>query len=404
MRDPRDVAVGASVVGGDVLFPTMVLKARALENNVRVMAEYARARGFEIAPHGKTTMAPELFRRQLEAGAWGITVANVAQASVAFGAGAARVLLANEVVGTVDAAWIVEAVRGGEHELLCLVDSAYGVGLLDRNLDRAGMSGRLAVLVELGVRGGRTGARTEQEAFEVTAEVRSSAHLRLVGVEGYEGSVAADRSTESLAKVDRYLDGVRRMVRALADQGAFEASRSILVSAGGSKYFDRVAQLLGPSADYGGHAVRLVARPGCYVSHDHGVYESVSPLASSRSRDPLTPALELWAEVLSVPEEGLAIIGLGKRDTSFDLGLPIAVHIVRCSSSTVEAFTDGALVGLDDQHGYFRLGHSSAGAVLPGDRIGFGLSHPCTAFDKWGEIFLVDDDYVVQQRIRTFFH
>ncbi|MGA3218194.1 MAG: hypothetical protein ABSE77_03795 [Acidimicrobiales bacterium] len=148
---------------GDLLLPVMVLKESALDNNLRVMAAYARARGFDLAPHGKTTMAPELFRRQLEAGAWAITVANVAQANVAFGAGAARVLVANEIVGTADAAWAVGAVRGGDHELLCLVDSVYGVGLLDNNLGRAGMSGRLGVLVEVGFRGGRSGVRSEHD-------------------------------------------------------------------------------------------------------------------------------------------------------------------------------------------------------------------------------------------------
>jgi D-serine deaminase-like pyridoxal phosphate-dependent protein len=393
------------VAAGDLLFPALVLKESALENNLRVMAGYARDHGFELAPHGKTTMAPELFRRQLEAGAWGITVANVAQASVAFGAGAARVLVANEIVGTADASWVVEAVGGGDHELVCLVDSVYGVGLLDRNLARAGLSGRLGVLVELGLQGGRTGARREHDVLEVVAAVSSSAHLRLVGVEGYEGGIATDRSAESLASVDLYLGAVRRTVRMLADRGAFEASGAVLVSAGGSKYFDRVAEILGPPADYGGHAVRLIARPGCYVSHDHGMYEAVSPLASSRSAGPLRPALELWAEVLSIPEDGLAIVGLGKRDTSFDFGLPVPLHIARHASPAVEVFTDGALTGLDDQHGYLRLGPGLGPAgVLPGDRVGFGLSHPCTAFDKWGTVLLVDDGYIVRHRIRTYFH
>jgi D-serine deaminase-like pyridoxal phosphate-dependent protein len=383
----------------------MVLKESALDNNLRVMAAYARARGFDLAPHGKTTMAPELFRRQLEAGAWAITVANVAQANVAFGAGAARVLVANEIVGTADAAWAVGAVRGGDHELLCLVDSVYGVGLLDNNLGRAGMSGRLGVLVEVGFRGGRSGVRSEHDVFEVAAALSASAHLRLVGVEGYEGGIATDRSPESLAAVDSYLDGVRRTVVALAERGAFPTEGAALVSAGGSKYFDRVADILGAAADYGEHPVRLIARSGCYVTHDHGLYEAVSPLASSAGTDHLVPALELWAEVLSVPEEGLAIVGLGKRDTSFDLGLPVPLHVTRSPRPKVEAFTDGALVGLDDQHGYFRLGQgASQGSLLPGDRIGFGLSHPCTAFDKWRTVLLVDDAYTVRERIRTCFH
>jgi D-serine dehydratase len=404
-RRPVDVAVGTSVVTGDLLLPAMVLKESALDNNLRVMAAYARAHGFELAPHGKTTMAPELFRRQLEAGAWGITVANVAQASVAFAAGAARVLVANEIVGTADAAWAVEAVGDGDHELFGLVDSVYGAQLLDANLGRAGMTGRLGVLVEVGIRGGRTGVRSEQDVLAVVAAVSASAHLLLVGVEGYEGGIATDRSPQGLAAVDGYLDDVRHTVRALADQGAFAAAGTAIVSAGGSKYFDRVAAVLGPGGEYGGHPVRLVVRSGCYVTHDHGMYEAVSPLASSAGADHLVPALELWAEVLSVPEPGLAIVGLGKRDTSFDLGLPVPLHLARRSGPKIEEFTDGALVALDDQHGYFRSAQSSAQSPLaPGDRIGFGISHPCTAFDKWRTVLLVDDAFTVRERIHTCFH
>jgi D-serine dehydratase len=403
---PADVAVGTSVVAGDLVLPVLVLKESALDNNVRVMAAYARAHNFELAPHGKTTMSPELFRRQLEAGAWGITVANVAQAGVAFGAGAARVLVANEIVGTADAAEVVGALAGGDRELFCLVDSVYGAALLDANLARSGMSGRIGVLVEVGFRGGRTGVRHEQDVFDVVEAVQASAHLALVGVEGYEGGIAGDRSPEGLAAVDRYLDSVRRTVLALAGRGAFQGTATALVSAGGSKYFDRVAEILGPAADYGGQPVRLIVRSGCYLTHDHGLYEAVSPLApTAAGEDHLVPALELWAEVLSVPEEDLAIVGLGKRDTSFDLGLPIPLHVARRSGGDVEAYTDGALVALDDQHGYFRSGPTSGERpLMPGDRIGFGLSHPCTAFDKWRTVLLVDDTYFVRDHAHTRFH
>ena len=400
-----DVAVGTSVVAGDLLLPALVLKESALDNNVAVMAAYARAHGFELAPHGKTTMSPELFRRQLDAGAWGITVANVAQAGVAFGAGAARVLVANEIVGTAGTAQVVEALAGGDRELLCLVDSVYGAELLDANLGRSGMLGRLGVLVEVGFRGGRTGVRHERDLFDVAEAVSASAHLALVGVEGYEGGIATDRSPEGLAAVDRYLDSVRRAVIALAGRDAFVGTGASLVSAGGSKYFDRVAEILGPAANYGGQTVRLIVRSGCYLTHDHGLYEAVSPLVATAGEGHLLPALELWAEVLSVPEEGLAIIGLGKRDTSFDLGLPVPLHVARRSGGDVEAYIDGALVALDDQHGYFRSGPTSGGRpLMPGDRIGFGLSHPCTAFDKWRTVLLVDDAYCVRDHAHTFFH
>jgi D-serine deaminase-like pyridoxal phosphate-dependent protein len=139
--------------------------------------------------------------------------------------------------------------------------------------------------------------------------------------------------------------------------------------------------------------------------HDHGIYAETSPLAGAgEAGERLVAALEVWAEVLSVPEPGLAIVGLGKRDVSFDLGLPVPVRIARAGSLVVEQFCDGAVSRLDDQHGYLQLGTGPGAEVAVGDRIGFGISHPCTAFDRWRTILLVDDDYVVRGRIRTYFH
>jgi len=418
----------------DIALPAMLLKQSALENNIAVMAHYAAGHGFVLAPHGKTTMAPQLFRRQLEAGAWGITVANMAQAVVAFEAGAPRVLVANEIVSRPDARAVVDALAfpaplpagpslpdaipatasraasplrarsgGGQRELYCLVDSVAGVELLDRNLGLAGMADRARAFVELGVAGGRTGARSEDEAVAVAGAVGASTHLRLVGVEGYEGLLAPDRSPEALAKVDRYLDGLRRLTLRLADDGAFSTGGPVLVSAGGSRFFDRVAAVLGEKADYGSHDVRLVVRSGCYLVHDHGTYAEASPLAGAGHQGPgLVGALEVWADVLSVPEPGLVIVGLGRRDASFDLGLPVTLAVARRGGG-VEPLIGMALSELNDQHGYLHL----AGTAAPlgvGDKVGFGISHPCTAFDKWRTILLVNDGYEIVERIATFFH
>jgi len=392
--------VGAvNVVRGEVALPAMVLKEAALANNLAVMGRYAEDKGFLLAPHGKTTMAPALFRRQLEAGAWGMTVANLQQAAVAYDAGARRVIVANEVVGPVDARAVAKAVGTPGREIYCLVDSAEGVRLLDRNLSLSEISGRVDVLLEVGAIGARGGVRSGEEGVAVASAVRASEHLCLVGVEGYEGSIAADRSPEALAKIDTYLEALRLVAVRLAGAGAFREGLPILISAGGSKYFDRVAQLLGPEADYQRHDVRLVVRPGCYLAHDHGAYAGASPLAGLDDAR-FVPALEVWAEVVSAPESGLAIVGLGKRDVPHDLGLPIPLHIARHGQSEVEPFTEGALVRIDDQHGYLRLGSG----LRVGDRVGFGISHPCTAFDRWRVVLMVDDDYTVLDRVFTFFH
>ncbi len=387
----------------DLSLPAMVLKETALENNLAVMARYSAENGFLLAPHGKTTMAPELFRRQLAAGAWGITVANTDQAAVAFRSGAARVLVANQVVGRAAGRAVVDQLDQGARELYCLVDSVPGVELLSANLEGAGLHDRIGVFIELGVRGRRTGVRSSDQALAVAQAVAASPQLLLVGTEGFEGLLASDRSPAALETVDRYLDDLRSLTVLLAKEHAFPGPGPVLVSAGGSRYFDRVAQVLG-SGRYEGLEVRLVVRSGCYLVHDHGTYAGASPLVPGAwGGGSLVPALEVWAEVLSVPETGHVIVGMGKRDVPYDIGLPIPLHLVRGYDGRLEPFAGGDLTRLDDQHGYLQVRPGQA-PVAPGDRIGFGISHPCTAFDKWREVLLVNDDYEVLDHIATFFH
>ena len=401
--------IGVNAVFGDVALPAMLMKQTALENNLAVMSHYAADHGFVLAPHGKTTMAPKVFQRQLEAGAWAITVANMSQAAVAYEAGAQRVLVANEVVSLADAQAIAACLGPGPtaaagRELYCLVDSVPGVRLLERNLAWAGVASPVGVFVELGVPGGRTGARSEDEAVAVAAAVHDTDRLRLVGVEGFEGLLAPDRSPQALATVDAFLDRMQRLTTRLADDGAFSAGGPVLVSAGGSRFFDRVAARLGEKSLYGGHDVDLVVRSGCYVVHDHGSYANASPLSGPGHVGPgLIGALEVWADVLSVPEPGLALVGLGRRDVSDDLGLPVTLALGRRENDRVEPFQGWSLSKLNDQHGYLQFADTPT-PVQVGDRIGFGISHPCTAIDKWRRILLVDDDYGILDEIFTYFH
>ncbi|MDA8291690.1 MAG: alanine racemase [Actinomycetota bacterium] len=390
--------VGASVRGGDVELPALVCSSTALENNLTVMAEYARAHGFRLAPHGKTTMSPELFRRQLEAGAWGITVANVSQASVAFGAGASRVLVANEVVSRAEVRHAADLVRSGGRELLCLVDSLRSVEILESGL-RARPE-RLSVLVELGVPGHRTGAASVGDAVEVAEAAAAAPHLELAGAEGYEGVLGSDRSPAVLAAVDSYLGGIGELARALVERGLVEREVPV-VSAGGSKYLDRVAAVLAPGTALAGRETLLVVRSGCYLTHDHGVYDGVSPLAHAGDRR-LVAALRVWANVLAVPDPGRAIVGLGKRDAPYDAGLPVPLSRVPESGREEEPLVGARVVALDDQHAYVEA--PADVHVEVGDRLSFGISHPCTAFDKWRTVLLVDDDEQVTGAVSTMFH
>jgi D-serine deaminase-like pyridoxal phosphate-dependent protein len=112
------------------------------------------------------------------------------------------------------------------------------------------------------------------------------------------------------------------------------------------------------------------------------------------------PALELWAHVLSRPEPGLALACAGRRDVAFDAGLPVPLRI-RGRDGSLRAARDMRAVRLDDQHCYLEL---PAGAELaPGEMVCLGISHPCTTFDKWRVIPVVDDGYRVLDAIHTFF-
>jgi D-serine deaminase-like pyridoxal phosphate-dependent protein len=319
-------------------------------------------------------MAPQLFRRQLEAGAWGMTAATVQQLAVMRAAGAPRVILANELVDPAEIAWL-ERERAADpgFEVLTLVDSVAQARALDARLERP-----LAVLLELG--GARAGCRTEEQARAVVDAAAAAPRLVLAGVEGYEGTFGADREPATLAAVDALLDRMRALVEAL--DGAFEADE-IVVTAGGSALFDRVAERLRFERPLS-RPVRVVVRGGSYVTHDDGVYADVTPLPELR------PAFELWARVLSCPEPGLAIAGFGKRDAPYDLGLPVVRR--PAGDLTVEA--------LNDHHAFVR---DEDGVLAVGDVLACGISHPCTAFDKWSLIPVVDDRDVVIDAVRTMF-
>lgn len=397
---PEPVTVGTvgergwNVLAGDLPLPAMVLKESVLEHNISVMARYCAEHGVLLAPHGKTTMAPQLFARQLEAGAWGMTAATVGHVRIYRAFGVPRIVLANELVEPVALRWVAaELAADPGFDFYCLVDSTAGVEAMNEGLAGSSLERPVQVLLEVGFEGGRTGGRTSGEAAETAAAVAASPVLELAGVEGYEGLIGADRSEATLAAVDDFLRRLRETTIALARAGAFATRGRILVSAGGSAFFDRAVELLVRPWELD-RPVDVVLRCGSYVTHDSDVYERVSPLAGS-----LRPAIEVWGAVLSRPERKLAIVGLGKRDVSHDLELPFPRLV--SGSSGLRPAEGMAVTALNDQHAFVRVPPEDELAV--GDLLACEISHPCTMFDKWRLIPLVDDDYTVVGAVRTFF-
>jgi D-serine deaminase-like pyridoxal phosphate-dependent protein len=194
--------------------------------------------------------------------------------------------------------------------------------------------------------------------------------------------------------VDDFLDQLVAGFRRLGAAGLLP-ERPIL-SAGGSAWFDRVVERIAPvAAD-----ATLVLRSGASVTHDDGFYREHTPFLRVPEEGPLAAALDLWAQVISVPEPGLALAGMGKRDAPFDEGLPVPREIRRPDGSSAPA-TGIEVTKLNDHHTYLS---TLADAVLaPGDLVRFGISHPCTAFDKWRHIPVVDADRRVVDVLATYF-
>ncbi|MFG2786991.1 amino acid deaminase [Streptomyces sp. NPDC048419] len=379
---------------GGFATPVLALSAERLEHNLALMETYATRHGLAFAPHGKTSMAPQLFRQQIERGAWGITLAVPHQVRVARRFGVERVFLANELVDAAALKWIsAELDADPGFRFVCYVDSVRGVELMDAALH--GASRPLDVVVELGAgEGARTGVRTEAECAAVADAVAGTRTLRLVGVAGYEGEVPR-------ADPERVHAWLRRLTALAADfdkAGRFAGLDEIVVSAGGSAWFDAVADVFAEIPELSSPVLKLL-RSGAYVSHDDGHYREVTPFNRVPGEGALEPAFRLWAQVVSRPSAEQAFANAGKRDAAYDLDLPFA-QVVRAGGAERPA-TGITVTGLSDQHAWLRTGDEADLEV--GDWVGMGLSHPCTSFDKWQLIPLVEADGTVVDYIRTFF-
>lgn len=372
-RTVAEICASAPNLFDDAIGSVCVLRAEALAHNLGLMARWCRDRGVELAPHGKTHMAPALLARQLDAGACAITAATVSQVRVFRAFGVRDVVLANELVDAAGLRWLAaELDADPDFRPVCWVDSVRGVELMAAALSAAGAQRPVDVCVEVGMAGGRTGCRAVADVDEVAQAAASSPRLRLVGVAGYEAALGHDLEAEAVAQ---YLTEMRAAVLRLA--GLFETDR-VVVTAGGSTYFDLVADVL--AGDW-----RTILRSGCYLTHDHGLYRRTSPL-----RESLRPALQVWARVVSRPEPELAVLTMGRRDVSFDQDLPVPLSL-----------PGSVVTKLNDQHAYLRV--SGSDRVDVGDWLAFGISHPCTVFDKWQLIPELDANDRVVNLIRTFF-
>jgi D-serine dehydratase len=397
-----------NVLREDLPLPVAVLKHSALQHNLDWMRRFATATGTVLCPHGKTTMSPQLFELQLRHGAWGITAATISQLHVYRRYGVPRILFANQLIGRRNIEFVLDELRSDPHfDFYCLVDSHETVTALKNAAMQAAIGRPLQVLLEVGQSGGRAGTRTFEHAIEIAKAVASAQpYLALRGIEGYEGILPGANAPDMERRVSQLMRDMSEIAVGCNREGLF-SSEPIILSAGGSAYFDFPAEQL-RQVDLG-RSTLVVLRSGCYLTHDSSWLAGLE--AELRERSPrikelgpgLQPALEIWAYVQSRPEQNLALVTMGKRDCSYDIELPTPVAWARASASArpQELGSGYKVLRLNDQHAYLHIPAESQLRV--GDLVGFGVAHPCTTFDKWQLLFVVNEDYDVLQAVRTFF-
>ena len=403
-------SLGLSVLGGDLPWPAAVLKRDALLHNARWMADFVKRAGVSLCPHGKTTMAPQLFDRQLRDGCWGITVATASQLRTCRHFGVPRIILANQLIGRTDLAIALDEVRQDKSfELFVLVDSEATLALLIEALRAEPIGRPLPVLLEVGTPGGRTGVRDFAQGLALGRQLASARPwIDLRGVEAFEGIVGGDDQHRVELAVHAMLDLVVELARSGAEESWFAPGEELLLSAGGSACFDLAAGRLAAAGLPG--PVRVILRSGCYLTHDVLFYARLQHRMRARSPGLWGPsgglrnALEVWAPVQSVPEPGRCICAVGKRDLSFDMGLPLPLWWYRLGRDARPVAVGDAVrvTALNDQHAWLDWSRDADSPAV-GDLVGFGVGHPCTTFDRWSLLHVVDGDYRVVEGIRTFF-
>lgn len=381
----------------EISLPVAVIRQSAIDNNRHWMQQFVDHHGVKLCPHGKTTMTPELFRQQLEAGAWGITVATAAQAKAAVLAGATNVLMANQLVGKANMNRVAELIQRSGIQYFCTVDSVVNARQLSDFFTGQGIS--LNVLIEFGVPGGRCGCRSPEAVLQLAREISELPALSLRGIELYEGVI---HGGDEEKRVREFLGEALALMEEI---NALSLLRGpAIITGAGSAWYDVVTECLANLTDF-----TAIVRPGCYLIHDTGIYQDAQQKVMSRADrnqgyacklgGDLQSALEVWAHVISRPEPGKIVIEMGKRDVAFDAGLPIPERAYRNGHSvSVEGFVSTTVM---DQHTFIEIPHDSD--VQVGDIMVFSTSHPCLTFDKWRYIAVSDDNDQVMEWVATYF-
>ncbi|MHB0878313.1 MAG: DSD1 family PLP-dependent enzyme [Anaerolineae bacterium] len=339
----------------DLDTPALVLDLDVLEANIALMARFFAGQTARLRPHSKTHKCTQIARRQIAAGAIGITCAKVGEAE-ALADAAPDILIANQIVGTTKISRLVALRR--RTDVMVAVDDAGNVEQLSAAAQAAGVTLRVLVEVEVGM--GRCGVQTREAALALGRLVDCRPGLIFAGVMGYEGHAVMMPSAEERRAV------AAQAMTVLTQTGAYLKQEGLpvgIVSGGGTGTYNFTGAFAGMTE----------VQAGSYATMD-GRYSTIVP--------EFHPALTVLSTVISRPVSGRAITDAGMKALTPEFGMPPVVRPagVVCNK-------------LSEEHGI--LGGEAVDKLAIGDKVEVLPSHGCTTINLHDRYYVVQGERVV---------
>lgn len=341
--------------------PALLVDLDRLERNLAEMAEVARRSGVDLRPHFKTHKSIAIARRQLAAGAVGLTVAKLDEAAILVDAGITDLLVAYEIVGEAKVARAMELARRAR--LTVAVDGIAAARALARGATNAGL--RVPVLLEIDSGLRRCGV-VPADAAALAAAVADLPGVQVDGVFTHAGHAysATDRAAvEAIAVAEAAAAGEA------ADRMRAAGVPVRTVSVGSTPTAARAAREAGVTE----------IRPGTYAFYD-AVQVALGTTAADR------PALSVAVTVISRPVPDRAVIDAGSKTLGLDRGAQ-GLNVVSGFGRPVDF--DGSLDRLSEEHGILAIPPDSTLQV--GDVLRLIPNHACTITNLGGEFLGIRD-------------
>lgn len=341
----------------DVDTPALLLDLDAVERNIAAMAAFLDGKPAKLRPHFKTPKTPEVARRQLAAGAIGITVAKLGEAEVLVDAGVGPILMANQVVGPrkIDRLMAL-LVRGAD--ITVAVESEFNLRELAEGMRRSGQVASAIIEVDGGMH--RCGTTDPKETVAL-ARLMADLGITYRGIMGYEGhAVLLPDESERVEKAGASLAVVGTHADALAEAG-FPPE---IVSVAGTGTVEVAATWPGVTE----------LQAGSYVFMD-GRYQEVLP-------GRFECALTLLTTVLSVRER-YAVCDAGMKSLTNEFGAPFS--------------RDGRVKAARLSEEHATLTGEGIADLRPGDRIELIPSHGDTTLNLHDTYYVTRDGDVIDE-------